>query len=82
MDKGDSIIRIVLIFGCIGIVVTIIWAAVTYEPSPVIVYLLPDGVICERNFLTGHLGKATHEFSNCSDGYTHINPEKYRRVRK
>lgn len=82
MNDTDIAIRVIYIIGAVAIAVTILWMAFTYEKAPEIVYLLPDGVICERSFMTGHIGKATHEFSRCSDGFTHINPEKYRRVIK
>lgn len=82
MDKGDWIIPTIFIIGGVAIAVTIVWMVFTYETPPQIVYLLTDGVTCERSFMTGRVGKATHEFSMCSDGFTYINPEKYRRVIK
>ena len=82
MNDTDIAIRVIYIIGAVAVLATILWMAFTYEKAPEIVYLLPDGVTCERSFMTGSLGKATHEFSRCSDGYIHINPEKYRRVRK
>lgn len=45
-------------------------------------YVMPNGVVCKYEGLTGVFGKATHEFYDCGDGVTYINPETYRVVRR
>lgn len=68
-----------MIFIGIGLIGLMIW--VTYDDS-ITSYKMPSGVICQSDKTTGGgFGGATHEFYDCSDGKTYVNPETYREVK-
>jgi hypothetical protein len=46
-------------------------------------YVMPDGIECKVEIITGGgFGGATHEFSQCSNGKTYINPETYKTLKR
>jgi capsule polysaccharide export protein KpsE/RkpR len=74
MDKDEIkeiltiVIFLIIVFGLIY------FAIISAERTT---YKMPNGVICKTSTI---VGRATHEFSDCSDGKEYVNPETYEEI--
>lgn len=70
-NPGYVLLTTIFIFGVLGVLFVALQPNHQYE--------MPNGVICEKEWSTGF--SSLHEFYDCEDGKTYLNPEYWTEIK-